>query len=161
MSNNENMCFKALELAFGVAAADGIDREELVVLLDNFNMIMVLPEIIEDMLEEFEEIEKEGITAKDMDSALGSIDPANLELIEITDDLLEEANATIGHSAAASTLCFALCIIFAAGDKEISNEEGEAFMKIGNTLTKINVTLAQVIASKVLGFKVGIEVREV
>ena len=157
MSNNENMCFKALELAFGVAAADGIDREELVVLLENFNMIMVLPEIIEDMLEEFEEIEKEGITAKDMDSALGSIDPANLELIEITDDLLEEANAVIGDSAAASTLCFALCIIFAAGDKEFSNAEGEAFLKVANTLAKINLSAAQVIASEVLGFKVSFQ----
>jgi hypothetical protein len=149
------MCSTALEVAFGVAAADGIDREEIVVLVENWDMIVVLPRVIEELLEEFEGIEKEGVTVEDMLSALNSIDPENLELIEITDDLLEEANATIGHSAAASTLCFALCIIFAAGDKEISNEEGEAFLKVANTLTKVNVTAAQVLASKVLGFKVG------
>ncbi|MEC7860318.1 MAG: hypothetical protein VX469_03500 [Pseudomonadota bacterium] len=145
MSDKERI-EKIIEVAAAAAAADGIEAEEAMGLIENIMPIVAVGETMESVLEEagvegqvdvnFEDVIE--VIPNLMDIIQGS------ELIELNDDYMEEASKIIGDGLVINNLCMALCLLISAADEEISGAERAANATVANGLINLDQELINI-----------------
>ena len=157
MADTQTSLAKVIEVCFAVAAADGIDFEEVRIFLDKLMASAALTEAVESHLQDSGLMEgEEDVNFMELLTIVPAVLPGALEsaeLIELSDSYLEAAAATIGDSYMINVLCLAWCIVICAGDDEISGLESEAINKVANALLAIDedaVNTAKMLADAML-----------
>jgi len=115
---------KAIEVAIVCAAQDGLDKEEMRIILESVENISIITTKMSKILDE-EDID----LTEAFSAALDKIEEiySSVEIMTLDENYMEKAKSELGESATLNNLCVALCALFSFGDGEISQTEHNAF----------------------------------